>query len=97
MSRQNPPLAIIVADEDVSRLVRDLQRDGLQVTEHDIRDILDSRSARRERQNEMRRQLAEAMKDIPAPPAPVPIGLAPRRGSGKRGQRAAARARRGTW
>jgi len=83
-----------VAGSTARTLVRDLQRDGFQVTEHDIRDILESRSVRRERHEEMSRQLAEALKDLPAP---VPIEFAPRCGGGKRGQRSAVRARRLSW
>lgn len=106
METVRPP-AILVADEDVRQLVRDLERDGFQVTDGDIRDILEVRSrganlphlghSRESRLEEMRRRLADAVKDVPAPPAPAPFEFAPRRGAGKRGQRAAARARRGAW
>ena len=86
---------ILVEDvDDIRRLVRDLRRDGFELTKQDIVDILESRATRGARQEQMQRQLAEAMKDIPALAA---VEFLPRRGGGKRGQRGAARARRGSW
>lgn len=85
---------LVAGGDDIRRLVRDLERDGFRVTEHDIRDMLAARSDHRERHERMQRQIAEAVKDIPVP---VSIGFVARRGGGKRGQRGDARARRGAW
>ena len=88
------PDVLVAESDDVLRLVRDLQRDGFEVTEQDICDILETLSGRRERDERLRRQLADAVIEIQAP---VPIVVTGRRGGGKRGQRGAARARRGWW